>query len=181
VQAVIYVALLRGINVGGNKMVSMAQLREMLAKLGFEDAKTLLQSGNAVFRGKSTPTPKLEQQLESAMTKHFGMSCDYHIRTAAELDAAIEANPLKAEARKDPSHLLLHFFKAPLDPAKVKAAQAAITGPELVRCDGRHMYMFYPAGVGTSKADVVVGKTIGVRGTARNWNTVLKLQRMVTE
>jgi len=170
-----YVALLRGVNVGGNKMVAMADLREMLATLGFEDPKTLLQSGNAVFRGKATPPAKLEAMLEAATQKRFGLTCDFHVRTAAELEAAIDANPLKAEAKKDPSHMLLHFFKAPLDPAKVKAAQAAITGPEIVRCDGRHMYMFYPAGIGNSKADAVVGKTIAVRGTARNWNTVLKL------
>jgi uncharacterized protein (DUF1697 family) len=176
-----YVAFLRGINVGGNKMVAMAALRDMLTKLGFEDAKTLLQSGNAVFRGKAMAPAKLEAVLEAATAKHFGLTCDYHVRTAAELQAAIDANPLKKEAAKDPSHLLVHFFKAPLDPAKVKAAQAAITGPELVRCDGRQMYMFYPAGIGTSKADVVVGKTIGVRGTARNWNTVLKLQRLVAD
>jgi len=170
-----YVALLRGVNVGGNKMVAMAELREMLATLGFEDAKTLLQSGNATFRGQAAPPGKLEALLEAAIQKRFGLTCDFHVRTAAELAAAIDANPLKAEAKKDPSHLLLHFFKAPLDPAKVKAAQAAITGPEIVRCDGRHMYMFYPDGIGNSKADAVVGKTIGVRGTARNWNTVLKL------
>jgi len=170
-----YVALLRGVNVGGNKMVAMAELRAMLEALGFEDAKTLLQSGNAVFRGKAATPARLETLLETETKKRFGLACDYHVRTAAELDAAIAANPLQAEAKKDPSHLLLHFFKAPLDPAKVKAAQAAIPGPELVRCDGRHMYMFYPDGIGNSKADVVVGKTIGVRGTARNWNTVTKL------
>ena len=176
-----YVALVRGVNVGGNKMIAMADLRTMLTKLGFEDAKTLLQSGNAVFRGPAKAPAKLEALLEAEMAKRFGMSCDFHVRTAAELQAAIDANPLKAEAKKDPSHLLVHFFKSPLDPAKVKAAQAAIAGPELVRCDGRHMYMFYPAGIGNSKADAVVGKTLGVRGTARNWNTVMKLAALTVE
>ena len=170
-----YVALLRGVNVGGNKMVAMAELRDMLTKLGFEDAKTLLQSGNVVFRGPAKAPAKIEQQLEAAMAKHFGLSCDYHVRTAEELQAAIDANPLKAEAKKDPSHLLVSFYRDPLDKAKVKAAQAAITGPEIVRCDGRHLYAFYPDGVGNSKASAVIEKTLGVRGTARNWNTVLKL------
>jgi uncharacterized protein (DUF1697 family) len=170
-----YVALLRGINVGGNKMVAMAELREMLAALGFADPKTLLQSGNAVFRCAAKPCAKLEALLEAETAKRLGVTCEYHVRTAAELRAAIEANPLKAEAKKDPSHLLVSFFKAPLDTAKVKAAQAAIAGPEIVRCDGRHLYMFYPAGIGNSKAGAVVDKALGVRGTARNWNTVLKL------
>jgi uncharacterized protein (DUF1697 family) len=176
-----YVALLRGVNVGGNKMVAMADLRDMLTKLGFEDAKTLLQSGNAVFRCAAKPPAKLEALLEAATTKRFGLTCDYHIRTAAELQDAIDANPLKAEAKEDPSHLLVSFFRQPLDTAKVKAAQAAIAGPEVVRCDGRHLYMFYPDGLGNSKAGIVVDKALGVRGTARNWNTVLKLARLAAE
>jgi uncharacterized protein (DUF1697 family) len=176
-----YVAFLRGINVGGNKMVAMADLRDMLTKLGFADAKTLLQSGNAVFRAAAKPPEKLEALLEAETKKRLGVTCDYHVRTAADLRAAIDANPLKAEAKKDPAHLLLTFYKAPLDPAKVKAAQAAITGPEIVRCDGSHLYMFYPDGVGTSKASAVVGKLLGANGTGRNWNTVLKLAALVGE
>jgi len=170
-----YVALLRGINVGGNKMVAMAELREMLTKLGFTDVKTLLQSGNAVFRGPARPSATLERQLEAAMPKHFGLSCDFHVRTAAELQTAIDANPLKAEAKKDPARMLVSFYKGPLDKAAVTAAQAAIDGPEIVRADGRHLYMYYPNGQGNSKAGAVVGKILKVNGTARNWNTVLKL------
>lgn len=170
-----YIALLRGVNVGGNKMVAMAELRDMLTALGFKDAKTLLQSGNAVFRGPAKAPAKLEAVLEAETKKRLGLTCDYHVRTAEGLQAAIDANPLKAEATKDPSRFLVSFFKAPLDKAKVKAAQAAITGPEIVRCDGRHLYMYYPDGAGNSKAGIVVGKALGVLGTARNWNTVLKL------
>jgi uncharacterized protein (DUF1697 family) len=170
-----YVALLRGINVGGNKMVAMATLREMLESLGFGDVKTLLQTGNAVFRGPAKSPAKLEQQLEAAMKDHFEMSCDYHVRTAAELKAAIDANPLQAEATKDPSRFTVTFFKAPLDKAAVKAAQAAIDGPEILRADGRHLYMYWPDGQGRSKAGIAVGKALKVNGTARNWNTVLKL------
>jgi len=174
-----YVALLRGVNVGGNKMVAMAELREMLTTLGFEDAKTLLQSGNAVFRAPAKPPAKLEALLEAETAKRFGLSCDYHVRTPAELREAIEANPLKAEAKKDPSHLIVSFFKSPVDASKVKAAQAAIAGPEIVRCAGRHLYMFYPEGMASSKADAVVGKALAVRGTGRNWNTVQKLAALV--
>jgi uncharacterized protein (DUF1697 family) len=170
-----YVALLRGVNVGGNKMVPMAELRAMLTGLGFEDARTLLQSGNAVFRGKAQPPGTLETLLEAEMTKRFKMSCDYHVRTAGELAQVIAANPLPAEAKKDPSRFVVGFYKARLDPTAVKKAQAAIDGPEIVRCDGRHLYMYYPNGQGPSKAGLVVGKTLGVQGTARNWNTVLKL------
>jgi len=156
----------------------MAELRDMLTALGFADARTLLQSGNAVFRAKARPPAKLEALLEAETVKRLGLTCDYHVRTAAELAAAIDANPFKAEAKKDPSRLLLMFYKAPLDKAAVKAAQAAIEaieGPEIVRCDGRHLYMYFPNGQGTSKAGPVVGRILKVFGTGRNWNTVTKL------
>src|SRR5262245_16789798 len=123
-----YVAPLRGVNVGGNKMVPMAELRDMLTKLGFEDAKTLRQSGNAVFRCPAKAPAKLEQLLEAESKKRLGLTCDFHVRTAAELRAAIDANPMKAEAVKDPSRFLVSFYKAPIDAAKVKVAQAAIQG-----------------------------------------------------
>jgi uncharacterized protein (DUF1697 family) len=170
-----YVALLRGINVGGNKVVAMAELRRMLESLGLSDVKTLLQSGNAVFRGPAKAPATLERQLEAAMTTHFKMSCDYHVRTAAEMRAVVDANPLKAEAAKHPSCFTVTFYRAPLDKAAVKAAQAAIDGPEILRADGRHLYIYWPEGQGRSKAGIVVGKTLKVEGTARNWNTVLKL------
>jgi uncharacterized protein (DUF1697 family) len=174
-----YVALLRGVNLGGNKMVAMAELRDMLTSLGFDDAKTLLQSGNAVFRTKTQAPARLEQLLEAETVKRLKLSCDYHVRTAAELRAVLDANPLKAEAQKDPSRFTVSFYKEPLAPAFVKAAQAAIEGPEILRADGRHLYMYWPDGQGRSKAGAIVGRILKVQGTARNWNTVLKLAALV--
>jgi uncharacterized protein (DUF1697 family) len=171
----VYVGLLRGINVGGNKMVAMAELREMVTALGFTDVKTLLQSGNVVFRGPAKATGKLESQLEAALEKRFGMTVEFHVRTADEWRAVVGANPFPAEAKKDPSHLLVTCFKAPIDQAKVKAIRAAITGRETLHADGRHLYMVFPDGIGRSKATVIVGRILGAQGTARNWNTVLKL------
>jgi len=176
-----YVALLRGINVGGNKMVAMAELREMIESLGFVDVKTLLQSGNAVFRGPAKPPAALEARLEAAMTKHFGFSCDYHVRTGAEMRGVIEANPLKSAAAKNPSYFTVTFYRAQLDRAAIKAAQAAIAGPEILRADGSHLYMYWPEGQGRSKAGIVVAKALKVQGTARNWNTVLKLAALTAE
>jgi uncharacterized protein (DUF1697 family) len=175
----LYVALLRGVNLGGNKMVAMAELRAMLIALGFEEAKTLLQSGNAVFRARSQAPAKLEALLEAETVKRLKLTCDYHVRTAAELGEAIAANPLTAQANKDPSRFTVSFYKQPLNPALVKAAQAAIDGPEIVRADGRHLYMYWPDGQGRSKAGAVVGRLLKVQGTARNWNTVLKLAALV--
>ena len=173
-----YIALLRGVNVGGNKMVSMADLRALLGKVGFTEVQTLLQSGNVVFTGPSKAASALESQIENELEKRLELSVDIHVRTPEEWRAVIEGNPFPAEAKKDPSHVLLTCFKSPLDASRVKAAQQAITGPERLRASGRHLYMTFPNGMGNSKAVAVVGKALGA-GTARNWNTVLKLAAML--
>jgi uncharacterized protein (DUF1697 family) len=176
-----YVALLRGINVGGNKMIPMAALRAALAEIGFADVRTLLQSGNVVFRAAARAPGKLEALLEKEAGTRFGFSPDFHVRTADEWRGVVAANPFPNEATDDPSHLLVTFFKAPLDPAHVRKLQSAITGPERVRSEGRHLYMTFPDGIGRSKAPLLVDRILGARGTARNWNTVLKLAALVCE
>ena len=169
-----YIALLRGINVGGNKMVSMADLKKALSALGFTDVSTLLQSGNAVFCGKAMKPAALEALLEKELFKRLKVTCDVHVRTADEWSAIIAANPFEKEAKEDPGHLLVTIYRQPLDPTRVSDLQAAITGQERLRADGRHLYMTCPDGIGNSKASILAGKILGA-GTARNWNTVLKL------
>ena len=173
-----YIGLLRGINLAGAKMVAMADLRDLVTKLGFSDVKTLLQSGNVVFRGPAKAPAKIEAQLEAAIEKRFGFKVECHVRTADEWSAVVDANPFRAEATKDPGHLLVSCFKTPLDEANVKALQdaiAAMNGPELLEADGRHLYMVFPDGVGNSKANRIIDRKLRALGTARNWNTVTKL------
>lgn len=169
-----YIGLLRGVNLGGHKMVAMADLRALLSKMGFEGVQTLLQSGNVVFSGPRKSAAALERDLEAALERTLKLKVDVHVRTAEEWRGVIEANPFTAEAKRDPARFVVTCYKSPLDPAKVKAAQAAITGREKLRADGRHLYMTFPDGQGNSKAAVIVGRMLGP-GTARNWNTVLKL------
>lgn len=176
-----YVGLLRGINVGGNRMVAMADLRDLMATLGFSDVKTILQSGNVVFRGSPKAPAKLEALLETALAKRLELTVEFHVRTADEWRAVVEANPFTAEAKTDPSHLLVTCFKEPLDKANVKALQTAITGPERLHADGRHLYMMFPDGIGNSKAVGLVDRKLAARGTARNWNTVQKLAVLTQE
>ena len=169
-----YIALLRGINVGGNNMVPMADLRVLLSKMGLSDVKTVLQTGNVVFGASSKSPSALEKQLEAELEKRLKIKVDFHVRTPDEWQRVIEANPFRAEAKADPARLVLTCYRAPLDPEKVTAVQSAIAGRERLRADGRHLYMTFPDGQGNSKAAVQVGKALGP-GTARNWNTVLKL------
>ena len=174
-----YAALLRGINLAGHKMVAMAELRAALTKLGFSDVSTLLQSGNVVFSAQRTTPAKLEALIEKDIEKRFKMQVDIHVRDGAELASVIDANPLRTEAEAAPSAFLVTFYREPLDTALVKTLQSAISGPEKVRCVGRHLYMTFPEGIGNSKAALIIDKTLRVKGTARNWNTVTKIAALM--
>lgn len=171
----INVALLRGINVGGNKKIAMADLRGFLAKLGLAGAKSLLQSGNLVFRSDAR-TDELEKLLEAEAEKRLGLQTDFFVRTAQDWKAIIDSNPFPAAAKSDPSHLVVMFLKEAPDAKSVRALQAAISGPETVLSEGKQAYITYPAGIGNSRLTVgVIDRMLGTRGTGRNWNTVLKL------
>src|SRR6478735_3779319 len=114
--------------------------------------------------------------LEAASTAHLGVTTDYFVRSAKEWNAIIAANPFPKEAKSDPGHLIMMCLRDAPAPAQVRALQAAIKGRETVAVKGKHAYFVYPDGVGRSKLTIaVIEKAFATRGTARNWNTVLKL------
>ena len=173
------IALLRAVNVGGIK-VSMADLKALLVNLGFEDVRTLLNSGNVVFRGKSKAGADLEKLLETEFAKKAGRPTEFFVRTAEEWKSIIDRNPMTDEARRDPGHLLVVVLKRAPSNQEVESLRAAIVGPEIVQADGKQAYIYYPAGVGQSKLTAkLIEKKLGTPGTGRNWNTVLKLGAMV--
>ena len=174
-----YIGVLRAINLGSHNKIAMSDLRAMLETLGFDDPKTLLLSGNIVFTAATGSSAKLEQQLEAASAKHLKVTTDYFVRSAKEWLQIVDQNPFPKEAKNDPSHLLMMCLRdAPL-PAQVKALQTSITGREVVKAKGRHAYFVYPDGVGRSKLTIQkIEKALATRGTARNWNTVLKLAEL---
>lgn len=175
----IYIALLRAVNVGGNAPVAMSALRDLLAELGFEDARSLLQSGNLVFRSRTRPGTELERLLESETEKRLQLRTAFLIRTAKEWEAVIAGNPFRDEAKRDPGHLVAMALKDAPAAKAVTALQAAITGPELIRAKGRHLYIVYPNGIGRSRlTHRLIEDKLDTRATGRNWNTVLKLAEL---
>ena len=171
-----HIALLRAVNLAGFNKVSMADLKAVLVGLGFNDAQTLLNSGNIVFSGGNKTTTALEQTLERAIAKQLGVETDFLVRTAKEWQAIIDANPFPREAKEDPSHLLAVIVKDAPSAAHVTALKKAIVGREIVRASGRCAYIVYPDGIGRSKLTAaMIEKKLGTRGTGRNWNTVMKL------
>ena len=171
-----FVGLLRAVNLGAHNKVSMADLRVFLADLGLKNPQTLLQSGNFVFETTARPTAALEKLFEAEAAKRLGLTTTFYVRTAAEWQQAIAENPFPREARADPSHTVLMPLRDAPPPAAVKALQDAITGREVVKAKGRHAYFLYPDGIGPSKPTIkLIEKKLATTGTARNWNTVLKL------
>ena len=171
-----HVGLLRAVNVAGHNSVAMSDLRGLLTKLGMQDVQSLLQSGNVVFQSAGRTPARLERTFEDAAKKQLGVETDFFVRTADEWRAVVARNPFQKEAERDPGHLLVMCLKAEPDPAAVAALQRAIKGREVVRAKGRHAYLVYPDGVGRSRlTSAVIERALGTRGTARNWNTVLKL------
>ena len=177
-----YVALLRAVNVGGRNRVAMRDLLGVLDGLGLEGGRSLLQSGNLVFRGDGRSPGELERLLEEETARRLSLKTDYLVRSAAELRAVIDDNPFAGEAERDPGHLLVMFLKQPPAAAAVKALQAAIHGPEQIRAADSHIYVVYPDGIGRSElTGTVIESRLGTRGTARNWNTILKLAALARE
>jgi uncharacterized protein (DUF1697 family) len=176
-----HIALLRAVNVGGKNLVPMVDLKAMMEELGFAGTRSLLHSGNLVFDAGRRKPDALEALLEKETEARFGVRPDYFVRAAAEWSEIVAHNPFPREAKDDPARLHVLTLKAAPSAAQVNALRAAIKGPETVRTWTRHAYIYYPDGAGNSKLTPRLIETkLETRGTARNWNTVLKLQALVT-
>lgn len=172
-----FIALLRAVNLAGHQKVAMADLRGLLDELGLEEPRSLLASGNLVFRADDRTTAELEEMLERGARARLGLDTDIFVRTADEWSEVVAANPFPAEAEGDPGHLLVYALKEAPGPERVDELQRAIRGREVVRAVRRHAYVVYPDGVGRSRlSSALIERKLGTRGTGRNWNTVLKLQ-----
>jgi uncharacterized protein (DUF1697 family) len=171
-----FIALLRAVNVAGHGQVAMSDLRRLLTDLGFDEVKSLLQSGNLVFSTTAGTGTRLEATLERESQGRLGLKTAFLVRTPKEIDAVVAANPFPAEAKRDPGHLVVVFLKDAPKAGAVEALRAAIKGPEVVQVKGREAYIVYPAGIGRSRlTSALIDARLGTTGTGRNWNTVLKL------
>jgi len=179
----LHIALLRGVNVGGHRPVGMADLRGMLADLGFGDGQSLLQSGNLVFRSEKKTGAELEHLLAAETESRLGLRTEFFVRTASEWTDLVTRNPFPEEAARDPAHLVVVFLRESPDPMRVEVLQAAIRGPERARAHGREAYVVYPAGMGRSRLtqDVITTRLAVGTCTARNWNTVSKIRDMLAD
>ncbi len=170
-----YVALLRGINVGGkNAAVPMSELRSLLDSLGHVDVVTYIQSGNAVF-GSPRPATEVAAELEERIEQAFGIGVAVLLRTPAELARVVANNPfLTPDA--DVSKLYVAFLADEPAAAAVSGLDPERSPPDELAVRGREVYLRLPNGAGRTKLTIdYFERRLGTRATARNWRTVTKL------
>jgi len=177
-----YIALLRAVNVGGTGKLPMSDFRKLLEGLGFKNVQTYIQSGNAVFDAPGTAI-KVGAALAAGLEKLMGAPVDVILRTHDELTRLIAANPFAREAADDGARVHVGFLTGQANAAAGPALQAIVekypTRRDRYHLAGNHIYFHFPDGAGETKlTGKAVDRAIGVPGTGRNWNTVLKLHEM---
>ena len=174
-----FVALLRGINVGRAKRIAMADLRALLAGLGYANVQTHLQSGNAVFSSDSgQDSEALAATIEQALARELHLSCAVVVREAGELAKVLAQNPLRT-AMTDPARMLVGFFVGEPDAERVRAVLSRDLTPNLLHIDGRTLYIWCPNGILESPfASIAWEREVGAAATMRNWTTMQRLERL---
>ena len=175
-----FVALLRGVNVGKAKRVSMAELRALLSGLGYTGVATLLNSGNAVFHTPGGTPAKHSADIAAAISRRLKMEVQVIVKSASELAAVISENPLKAKAEEHP-RFLVAFVQDRKALSSLAVIGPLVVPPEKFSIGKNAAYLLCATGILQSKAwNALLGKA-GRSATTRNWATVLKLQALANE
>ncbi|MDQ6645474.1 MAG: DUF1697 domain-containing protein [Chloroflexota bacterium] len=175
-----FVSLFRGINVGGHRQIRMNELKELHESLGLRDVLTYIQSGNVVFTSDDADVVRLQRYIEDGVEKKFDFHAEVIVRTSAELREIIENNPFQGQPGKESKWVVVMFLAASPDNAALEDLLKAYVGPEELFFTSKEVYIYYPNGIGRSKlSGSFIEKKLKTVGTARNWNTILKLQELM--
>ena len=178
----VYIAMLRGVNVGPHKRMKMEKLRASCERLGFAGVKTYIQSGNLIFQAPRLSPAGLSKKLGECIVKDFGFSSEIISRTREEMKKVIDDNPFAKECGTDVSKLHAVFLSQSPAPAALKKLQELTLAPDRMQPGGNEIYFYFPNGVsGSSLWKHPLDRVLGVAGTMRNWKTVTTLYQMATE
>ncbi len=174
------IALIRGINVGKNKRVAMADLRDMMIDLGHTNVRTLLNSGNVVFQSKDSNAAKMASSIETAIASKCGISAAVTVASARELDLIVDENPLLRFVDDHARHLVAFVsHRKHLDAVRPMLKER--WAPDALAITQRAAYLWCASGILESKLLLTFSRKAGATVTTRNWATVLKLQAAVKE
>src|SRR5882672_11284175 len=174
-----YIAMLRGINVSGHKMVKMEALRASFGALRLSNVQTYVQSGNVIFGIGNGSVAALSEKIEQRILRDFGFSVPVFLRTAKELEEIIKDNPFLKETAIDHSKLHITFLSDAAPKTAPEALQPLAVKPEQFHAIGRQIYLYCPNGYGRTKlSNTAIERKLSVGATTRNWRTVNTLLAM---
>ena len=179
-DAVRYVALLRGINVGRAKRVAMGDLRALVEGLGFTDVRTLLNSGNVVFTGEAAKTLEIAKRIEEALVKRVGVSSATVVLSGDDVQTIVDDRP-SWKAATNPSRLLVAITPDAADCRRLGTLARQRWAPEALAAGKRAAYLWCPEGVIASPLAQSVGRLLGDSVTMRNWATFAKLHSLLND
>lgn len=175
-----YIALLRGINVGGKNKIPMSELVKSLEGLGFQHIRTYIQSGNVVFQSAAPQKTEIAGQIIQAIQKSHGFAPSTLVVSLAEFKKAIDNNPF-GEAVSEPKSLHLYFLETEPPTPDLETLEEIKQARERFQLTGKIFYLHAPDGIGRSKLATRVEKALGVAATARNWRTVNQIYEIATK
>lgn len=173
-----YVALFRGINVGGKNLLQMGKLKQLLSEAGFSQVSTYIQSGNVLFKSEETDIDKIVDNIRISVFSEFGFEPEVLVLQPEEIEQAILGNPYGESVSKPESLHVGFLSEAPSNP-DLQKLESIKKDSERFSLVGKYFYLSAPEGVGRSKLAAQSERLLGVTMTDRNWRTVIKIQDML--
>ena len=177
-----YIAILRGINVSGQKKINMKELKDLLGNLEFQSIKTYIQSGNVVFNYDPGKSDKVASQIEFAIKNHYGFDVTVLIRTRAEILDCIKSNPFNSKPDLDSKQLYATFLSHLPEAQNIEKVLAFESDADEFIFLNKTIFVYCPGGYGTTKlSNNFFENKLKVRATTRNWRTINELARIAEE
>jgi uncharacterized protein (DUF1697 family) len=175
-----YIAILRGINVSGQKKILMEDLRDLLKEMKLQDAKTYIQSGNIVFKSEGKlSNEKLAAKIESGIKKKFGFDVPVIVRSEAEWKKAMASNPFLKDKKANPERMYITFLSAAPEKKLADDLRSFSSQPDQFHIAGSEIFLHCPVSYGETKlSNNFFEKKLKVKATTRNWKTVNALLEM---
>ncbi|NDJ53394.1 MAG: DUF1697 domain-containing protein [Chloroflexi bacterium] len=176
----VFISLLRGINVGGNKRIKMADLRTLYQSLGLTNVQSLLQSGNVSFESDLADHGAITAMIEAEIQRAYAFEVRVLLRNAEEFRSSLEKHPFTAAQLQEPTKLLISYLSTMPTDTDIKTLKSGYDGSEDILWRGKELYVFYVNGMARSKlTNLYIERKLGMVSTGRNWNTVTKIVNLL--
>lgn len=177
-----YIAILRGINVSGHRIIKMDALQQLLVSINFQNIHTYIQSGNIIFQYKKTATKQLEQKIATAITAKFTFDVPVIVREIEEFQQIVSNNPFLKDKTKDITHLHITFLSDKPNPEYFDAIKEGQYQADEFHLVDKAVYLYCPNGYGNTKlTNSFFENKLKVIATTRNLKTTHTLQNMANE